>query len=63
MMKYFIQFWGGTVAYIFTAALLPDSRKYIDFIAKVAQEIKKYWVEYVIQYVSMFFKFVVHFFH
>lgn len=63
MMKFFLQWWGGTIAYILTVALLPDSRKYIDFIVKIAQEIKKFWVEYIIQNISSFIKFIVHFFN
>lgn len=58
LMKYFFQWWGGTILYIFTVALLPDAQKYLDFVGKIAQSIKRYWVDYCINYVSIIVHFV-----
>lgn len=63
MMKFFLQAWGGTILYIITVALLPDSRKYIDFIVKVAQEIKRFWVEEIIKNLMNFIHFIIHLFN
>lgn len=62
MIKIFLQMWGGTILYIITVALLPDSRKYIDFIVKIAQEIKKFWVEEIIKNLANFVHFIIYLF-
>lgn len=63
MIKFFLHAWGGTILYILTVALLPDSRKYIDFIVKIAQEIKKFWVEEIIKNLANFVHYIFHFFN
>jgi hypothetical protein len=62
MIKFFLQAWGGTILYILTVALLPDSRKYIDFIVEIAQAIKKFWVEEIIKNLMNFIQLIVHLF-
>ena len=62
MWKVFGQWWSGTILYIFTIGLMPNSKPYVDFIVKIANDIKKFWVDYLIKDLQEAVHFVMHLF-